>query len=59
METEFVNAYILKQKNLIDELTNKWLVAEAKIVVLEKVNNDLSSKLSTKEQEEKTAKASK
>lgn len=59
METEFINAYILKQKNLIEELTNKWLMAEAKIVVLEKVNSDLSFKLDRKEQEDKNVKVSK
>lgn len=56
METEFVNAYILKQKNLIEELTNKWLIAEAKITVLEKMNSDLSNKLA---QEEKNVKPTK
>lgn len=43
METEFINAYIGKQKAWIDELTSKWLLSEAKITILEKQVSDLTS----------------
>ena len=45
MEVEFVNAYINRQKQYIEDLTNKLILAEAKIVTLEKTINDLSNKI--------------
>lgn len=36
MDAEFVNAYIQKQKNFINELMAKLLVAETQLEVLEK-----------------------
>jgi septal ring factor EnvC (AmiA/AmiB activator) len=45
MEVDFVNAYINRQKQYIEDLTNKLILAEAKIVTLEKTINDLSNKI--------------
>jgi hypothetical protein len=45
METDFINAFIDKQRKLIEELISKNLLAEAKIVLLEKKVSDLSSQM--------------
>jgi hypothetical protein len=45
MEAEFINAYIARLKQCVDETTNKLLLAEAKVSTLEKVVNDLSNKI--------------
>jgi len=45
METEFINAFIDKQRKLIEELVSKNLLAEAKITILEKKVADLSSQV--------------
>lgn len=45
MDTEFINAFIDKQRKLIEELVSKNLLSEAKIAILEKKVSDLSSQL--------------
>lgn len=45
MDTEFINAFIDKQRKLIEDLISKNLLAEAKIVLLEKRVSDLSSQI--------------
>lgn len=45
MDTEFINAFIDKQRKLIEELVSKNLLSEAKIAILEKKISDLSSQL--------------
>lgn len=46
MDTEFINAFIDKQRKLIEDLISKNLLAEAKVALLEKKVSDLSSQLS-------------
>jgi uncharacterized GH25 family protein len=45
MDTDFINAFIDKQRKLIEELVSKNLLSEAKITILEKKVSDLSSQL--------------
>lgn len=45
MDTEFINAFIDKQRKLIEDLISKNLLAEAKVVLLEKKVSDLSSQV--------------
>lgn len=45
MEIEFINAYIVKQRSWIDELTAKWLLAETRVTVLETQVGDLTAKI--------------
>ena len=52
METEFINAFIDKQRKLIEELVSKNLLAEAKVTILEKKIADLSSQLESVNQKE-------
>ena len=56
MEAEFINAYILKQKSWIEEITTKWLLGEAKITVLEKQVGDLTAKVEKLEADTKKVK---
>lgn len=59
METEFINAFIQRQKSFIEEIVNKNLLLEAKLSVTEKVIAELSSKLEqATSQENKKAKPS-
>lgn len=58
MDTEFINAFIDKQRKLIEDLISKNLLAEAKIVLLEKKVSDLSSQIDIlSKQEQKKDKA--
>lgn len=52
MDTEFINAFIDKQRKLIEDLISKNLLAEAKIVLLEKRVSDLSSQIETLSKQE-------
>ena len=45
MDVEFVNIFISKQKALIDELQNKNLMAESKILLLQKLLESKSAEL--------------
>ena len=45
MDTDFINAFIDKQRKLIEDLISKNLLAEAKVVLLEKKVSDLSSQV--------------
>lgn len=53
MEIEFINAYIVKQRAWIDELTAKWLLADTKVTILEKQVSDLTAKIEKLESEAK------
>ena len=53
MEIEFINAYIVKQRSWIDELTAKWLLAETRVTVLEKQVSDLTAKVDKLESDAK------
>jgi uncharacterized small protein (DUF1192 family) len=45
MDTEFINAFIAKQRALIDDLLTKNLMAESKVTILEKRIADLSAQI--------------
>jgi proteasome assembly chaperone (PAC2) family protein len=64
MDAEFVNAYILRQKNLINDLMAKLLVAETQLEIDEKKinslseqNNHLLAELEKEKSQKKTTKA--
>lgn len=60
MNVEFVNAYIERLVNEVQELTKTKLLLETQIRLMEKTNNNLISKVDKYEKaEEKTAKKSK
>jgi len=59
METEFINAFLAKQRATIDDLMSKLLLSEAKVTVLETKVSDLSSQLQAIQAEASTAKKSK
>jgi len=56
MDTEFINAYILKQKSFIEELVAKNLILETKLALAEKISGELGSRINILE--EQLAKAS-
>ena len=45
MDTEFVNAYIIKQKNWIEDLLAKHIILEVKVQIAETKVNQLSEQL--------------
>lgn len=57
MDTEFINAYIGRQKALIDDLQGRLLLAETKCSLLETKLNDVTEQL-TKAEAKKSSKGS-
>lgn len=51
MDTEFVNVYITKQKNLIDDLLAKNILLETKLTLVEGSTAKLSQKVEELEKE--------
>ncbi len=45
MDTEFVNAYIIKQKNWIEDLLAKHIILEVRVQIAEAKANQLSEQI--------------
>ena len=45
MDTEFVNAYIIKQKNWIEDLLAKHIILEVRVQIAEAKVNQLSEQI--------------
>ncbi len=45
MDTEFVNAYIIKQKNWIEDLLAKHIILEVRVQIAEAKANQLSEQV--------------